>query len=215
VSLTVGLTGGIASGKSLVAELFRQHGVHVIDADQLAREVVAPGQPGLARLVAHFGPDILDARGSLERRRMRERVFTDAEARRQLEAILHPLIHAELARQRDADGGEYSILMIPLLARSGMRVLVDRILVVDAPETTQIERLRRRDNISNELALNMLSAQETRQQRLDVADDILLNSGDASLLEAPVAQLHLHYLKLARGQASPEQRLRLPASTGP
>lgn len=215
MSLTVGLTGGIASGKSLVAEIFRRHDVPVIDADQVAREVVAPGQPGLASLITHFGPDILDAQGSLERRRMRERVFADVEARQQLESILHPLIHTELARQRDAARGEYCILMVPLLTRSGMRVLVDRILVVDAPETTQIERLCQRDNVSQALAQSMLLAQETRQQRLDVADDILLNTGDAALLEAPVELLHQHYLQLARGQASPAQRLRLPAPSSP
>ncbi len=212
MNLTVGLTGGIASGKSLAGDLFRSHGVEVIDADQVARDVVTPGHPGLLELVDHFGPDILETDGSLARRRMRERVFNDPEARRELESILHPLIQAELARQRDASTGIYCILMVPLLARSGMRVLVNRILVVDTSEASQISRLCKRDNISQELAKKMLDAQETRQERLAVADDVLFNSGEPALLDAPIARLHQHYLKLARGQVDPSLRLHLPES---
>jgi dephospho-CoA kinase len=211
VKLTVGLTGGIASGKSLVGEHFGRLGIGVIDADQVARDVVAPGQPGLDALVQRFGADILEADGSLARRRMRERVFADAGERAALEAILHPLIHAELARRRDALPGEYRLLMIPLLARTGMRRLVNRVLVVDAPEEVQLERLTRRDGITPELAQRMLAAQDTRRQRLAIADDVLLNDGPAERLEGLVAQLHAHYLGIARGAIAPTQRLHLPA----
>jgi dephospho-CoA kinase len=212
VSLTVGLTGGIASGKSLVGELFRQHGVSVIDADQVARDVVAPGQPGLSRLVEHFGASILDTDGTLARRRMRERVFSDPMARQMLESLLHPLIHAELARRRDIATGDYRILMIPLLARTGMRELVDRVLVVDAPESAQTERLVQRDGVDMELARSMLAAQETREQRLKLADDILVNNGHPEQLREPVAQLHKHYLQLSRGQTDAKLCLHLPVT---
>ncbi len=210
MSLTVGLTGGIASGKSMVGELFREHGVSVTDADQVARDVVAPGQPGLTRLVEHFGPEILETDGSLARRRMRERVFADSHARQALESVLHPLIHAELARRRDAALGEYQILMIPLLVRTGMRDLVNRVLVVDAPETLQIERLMRRDGLSQALAQSMLAAQESRQQRLAAADDVLFNDGNPDRLREPVSVLHRHYRLLAQGRAQASQRLHLP-----
>ena len=215
MSLTIGLTGGIASGKSLVAKLFKRHGVSVVDADQVARDVVAPGQPGLRRLVEHFGQGILEADGTLARQRMRERVFTDDKAREQLESLLHPLIHAELARHRDALTGDYRILMIPLLARTGMRNLVDRVLVVDAPEALQLERLVQRDDVSRDLAARMLAAQDTRQQRLEIADDVLLNSGEPSALEAAVAQLHAHYRGIAHGRVNAAQRLHLPLAPSP
>ncbi|HXG29247.1 MAG TPA: dephospho-CoA kinase [Nevskiales bacterium] len=211
MKLTVGLTGGIASGKSLVGEHFNRLGVGVVDADQVARDVVAPGQPGLAALVARFGADILEPDGTLARRRMRERVFADAGARAALEAILHPLIHAELARRRDALPGEYRLLMIPLLARTGMRALVDRVLVVDAPEEVQLERLIRRDGITRELAQRMLAAQDTRPQRLAIADDVLRNDGPAERLGDLVARLHAHYLGIARGTIAPARKLHLPA----
>lgn len=212
MTLAVGLTGGVASGKSLVGDLFRQQGVTVIDADQVAREVVAPGTPGLARLVERFGPEILASDGTLDRRRMRERVFTDDEARRALELLLHPLIHVELAHRRDALTADYGILMIPLLARTGMRELVGRILVVDAPEELQIQRLMQRDGIGREFAKRMLAAQESRQQRLETADDVLLNADGPERLRTPVAELHAFYLALAHGTANPEKRLYLPAT---
>jgi dephospho-CoA kinase len=212
VKLTVGLTGGIASGKSLVGELFHRQGVALVDADQVARDVVAPGQPGLAALVQRFGAAILEPDGSLARRRMRERVFADDGERTALEAILHPLIHAELARRRDALPGAYGLLMIPLLARTGMRALVNRVLVVDAPEEMQLERLARRDGITRDLAQRMLAAQDTRPQRLAIADDVLLNDGPAARLEGLVAQLHGHYLGIARGEIDPAQKLHLPAA---
>lgn len=211
MSLSIGLTGGIASGKSLVASLFAEQGVTIIDADLVARDVVAPGQPGLTRLVELFGDDILDADGMLDRRRMRERVFSDPDARHTLESVLHPLIRAELARRRDAGEGDYQILAIPLLARTGMGSLVDRVLVVDVPESVQLERLVLRDGISPDLAQRMLAAQETREQRLALADDVLLNDGPPERLQGPVAFLHDYYRRLAQGLADTGLRLHLPA----
>ena len=205
MTFAVGLTGGIASGKSLVASLFSARGADVVDADQVARDVVAIGTPGLARLVEHFGPQILDKDGSLARRRMRETVFADASQRQALEAILHPLIHAELARRKNLTTSAYAILMIPLLARTPMRKLVDRILVVDAPELVQLERLKARDGITSDLANAMLAAQESREQRLAIADDVLVNTGLIEDLAAPVAELHARYLALAQTTASGRQ----------
>lgn len=210
MSLTVGLTGGIASGKSLVAGLFTQRGVAVIDADQVARDIVVPGSEALSLITQRFGPDILEAGGTLNRRRLREWVFSDPDARRDLELIMHPRIKAELARRRDAATGEYRILMVPLLARSGMRDLVDRILVVDTSEANQLQRLVQRDNISQKLAQSMLGAQETREQRLKLAHDVLVNDGAADPLDSSVDQLHRHYLAIARGQTDPDQCLYLP-----
>lgn len=200
MTFAVGLTGGVASGKSLVASLFGQHGIDVVDADQIARDVVLPGSAGLTRLVEHFGSQILGNDGALDRRRMRETVFADTDARQTLEAILHPLIHAELARRKALTTGPYAMLMIPLLARTPMRRLVDRVLVVDVPEDLQLGRLTTRDGITPTLAAAMLAAQESREQRLAIADDVLINTGQPADLVASVAELHERYLHLARAE---------------
>lgn len=198
--LTIGLTGGIASGKSLAGDYFRELGVPVIDADQVSRDVVAPGSIGLKAVVAHFGDDILDAQGSMDRRRMRERVFSQPEARLQLEAILHPLIRSSLHLRRDeallhSDPG-YCILMIPLLVKFGWSDIVDRVLLVDCSEEAQLQRLTRRDDIDIGLARNMLAAQDTRQQRLDAADDVIENEGSPELLRQSVIELDRTYRAL-------------------
>jgi dephospho-CoA kinase len=199
--MRVALTGGIASGKTTVADCFARLGVPVIDTDVIARQVVAPGHPALARIVAAFGPGILDADGRLDRRGMRERIFADSDARRQLEAILHPAIRAEMERQSDAAGGPYQILVIPLLAEGGRRDHVDRVLLVDVPEELQIRRLRLRDGVSHEQAQASLDAQATRAQRLAMADDIVRNTGQVAELEKQVAELHEKYVKIAGGKA--------------
>ena len=148
----VALTGGIASGKTTVADLFAALGVPLIDTDLIARHVVEPGQPALAEVVAAFGPGVLDADGRLDRRRMRERIFADPSARRHLEAILHPAIRDEMERQSRAAGGPYQVLVIPLLTEGGRHDHVDRVLLVDAPESLQLERLMARDRVSREQA---------------------------------------------------------------
>jgi dephospho-CoA kinase len=198
----VALTGGIASGKTTVANLFEALGVTVIDTDQLARDVVEPGTPALAQIVAAFGPEILDARGRLDRRRMRERVFANPEDRRRLEAITHPAIRAELARRSQAAQGPYQMHVIPLLAEGGRRDAFDRVLVVDCPTDVQVARLLKRDGASPQQAQQILAAQATREQRLAIADDVIRNEGDPDALKPQVAQLHRRYLALAAAKAA-------------
>lgn len=194
--LRVGLTGGIASGKSTVADLFAQRGIPVIDTDEISRDVVMPGSPALAQMVQTFGPDILDEHGALNRRRMRAAVFADDDIRRDLEAILHPAIRAELERRSATAGGPYQILAIPLLVESGASYF-DRVLVVDCSVETQLRRLLARDAENAAQAHAMIAAQATRQERLDRADDVIVNDGDISALEPQVARLHEHYLRVA------------------
>jgi len=196
-SLRIALTGGIASGKSRVADLFAELGVPVIDTDLIARQVVEPGQPALAEVVGTFGPGVLDVDGRLDRRRLRELIFSDATARQRLEAILHPAIRTEMERQSSAAGGPYQLLVIPLLTEGGRRDHVDRVLVVDAPESLQIERLMNRDSVTREQALASLAAQATREARLAIADDVISNAGSAAELRDKVVALHEQYLHLA------------------
>jgi len=193
---TVALTGGIASGKSAVAERFAVLGANVIDADVVARELVAPGSAALAEIVTVFGSDVLDANAALDRRAMRERVFADVDARRKLEAILH-------LRERSAvAAGPYALLVIPLLAESGYYDWVDRALVVDVPREVQRARLLSRDGVTPQLADAMLDAQVGREQRLALADDVIENGETLAELVAQVAVLHARYLDLAQSLRS-------------
>lgn len=193
----VALTGGIASGKTTVANLFAGLGVPLIDTDVIARQVVEPGEPALAQVVATFGPDVLDTDGRLDRRRMRERIFADPTAKQRLEAILHPAIRAEMERQSREVGGPYQVLVIPLLTEGKRRDHVDRVLLVDVPEELQIQRLMMRDGVTHEQARASLNAQATRADRLAVADDVVRNTGRVDDLCAEVAMLHTKYLALA------------------
>ena len=197
----IALTGGIASGKSAVAELFVDEGVPVLDTDQIARDVVEPGTPVLQQLVARFGATILDVGGRLDRKRMRELVFADDTKRKQLEAITHPAIRAELARRSTAAGGIYQIHVIPLLVESGRTDAYDRILVVDAPEADQLRRLQERDGTDVQTAQRILAAQATREQRLAVADDVIVNTGTLADLRQFVRTLHENYELLAAAKA--------------
>lgn len=209
MAYTVGLTGGIASGKSAVARCFQDLGVEVVDADQVAREIVQPGTSGLAQLVSHFGKEILTTEGGLDRSRMRERVFADPVQRTALERILHPLIRARLLGHREQLRGPYGILMVPLLVKLNLGKALNRLLVVDAEPEIQRRRLIERDRISPELADQMLAAQESRASRLAAANDVLLNHGTVAELPPLVARLHAGYLELARGEIAewPPQRL--------
>ncbi|WIG56369.1 MAG: Dephospho-CoA kinase [Rhodanobacteraceae bacterium] len=192
------LTGGVASGKSAVARRFEAHGIHVYDADVAAREVVAPREPALAEIEFVFGAEVLNADGSLDRRAMRERVFADPEARRKLEGIIHPRVRAWLRRRVGMDRGPYCMLAIPLLVENREHYAwVDRVLLVDAPEALQIERLMQRDGIDREAAQRMLGAQSSRPQRRAIADDVIVNDGEEAALDAQVAMLHARYLVLA------------------
>jgi dephospho-CoA kinase len=208
--LTVGLTGGIASGKSTVADALRALGAPVLDADQVAREVVARGAPALARIREAFGAEYLTAEGELDRAKMRRHVFASPEARRALERITHPAIRERLAAWRDAQGGPYCVLEVSILVESGMDALVDRVLVVDADEAAQVERLRHRDRVGEEAARQVLAAQATRQQRLARADDVIANAGTVDALRAAAGRLHAFYLELARAGRRRAPGLHLP-----
>ena len=209
-TLTVGLTGGIASGKSLVASAFQRLGVTIIDADVVARDIVEPGQPALAEIVSRFGDDIVDDEGRLKRRDLREIVFADDAARADLEGITHPRIREELARRRDAAQSDYCLLVVPLLVKSSMIDLVDRVLVVDAPEGVQMERLMSRDDVDDDLAQRMIAAQDARGERLAMADDVLINTGPRKDIADLAAALHAGYLRLAQGEVADLPPLHLP-----
>ncbi len=194
---TVGLTGGIASGKTLVADSFAALGVPVADADQISRTVVAPGSEPLREIVEHFGSGCLLPDGSLNRRWMRERVFENPSERQRLEAITHPHIQVRMQTWRDSQLGPYCILMVPLLLEKGEDSLIDRVLVVDAAEHDQLRRLMQRDHLTETLARQIMAAQLTRRGRLALADDVLDNTGDLSTIAPQVEELHLRYLGLA------------------
>lgn len=199
----VGLTGGIASGKTTVANTLAALGARVIDTDAIAREAVAPGQAALAELEQHFGGAIIRADGSLDRRRLREMVFADAAARHELEAILHPRIRVETLRQADAGGGLYQVIVVPLLTRSELRAAMDRILLIDCRQNTQIQRLVARDAESAEQARRILKAQASRREYLAIADDVIDNSGTLAALRQASLAIHRQYLERA---GEPRQR---------
>ncbi|CAL1239164.1 dephospho-CoA kinase [Candidatus Methylocalor cossyra] len=205
--LKIGLTGGIGCGKSTVAALFQALGVPVLDADQIARELVEPGQPALEAIVNHFGPGIVVA-GKLDRARLRQLVFAAPEQRRWLESLLHPLIYAELERRLASLSGPYCLLVIPLLLESGRRSFVDRVLVVDCPEPVQRQRVKSRDGMSDAEVDRLLAAQLGREERLRAADDVIENAGAPESLPPQVEQLHRAYLALR------EQGPRLPSRIG-
>ena len=197
----IALTGGVAAGKSAVARRFEALGVHVYDADVAAREVVEPGTDGLGAVVDAFGHDVLDGVGRLDRPAMRQRVFADPAARQMLEGIIHPRVRQWLHDRVLADTGPYCLLAIPLLAENiGNYRWIDRVLVVDAPESVQLKRLMIRDGIDETLARRMLAHQASRAERLALADDVIENSGDEAALDDAVADLHQRYLVLASKQ---------------
>jgi dephospho-CoA kinase len=195
----VGLTGGIASGKTTVARLFEALGVPVIDTDLLAREVVAPGRPVLAQIAERFGSSVLASDGTLNRAALRALVFADPAARADLERLTHPAIQALLEKRSHAAGGTYQIHVIPLLVETGgPRNRVDRVLVVDCSEELQLRRLQARDGSTEQQARSILAAQTSRAARLAIADDVIVNDGEIGPLRDQVADLHARYLKFAR-----------------
>ncbi len=197
-ALVVALTGGVAAGKSAVTRRFEALGAPVHDADVAAREVIAPGSDGLAEVVAAFGADVLDHTGQLDRPAMRRRVFADAGARRTLEAIIHPRARAWLRERAAAERAPYCLLAIPLLAENSAQYRwVDRVLLVDVPESVQLARLLARDGIDEALARRMIEQQASRAERIALADDVIDNSGTEGALDQTVADLHQRYLELA------------------
>jgi dephospho-CoA kinase len=195
----VGLTGGVASGKSTVTKIFRGLGVPIIDTDELARTVVEPGQPPLERLVERFGASILTADGHLDRPALRTIVFSDPKARADLEALIHPAIGAEVESRSAASGGPYQILVIPLLVEKNLGSQLDRVLLIDCEEELQISRLRARDGSTAEEARAILNAQASRTARLQAAHDVIKNDGALGALQAQVTGLHARYLRNATG----------------
>ena len=196
----IGLTGGVAAGKSEVSRRFEALGVVVADADVAARAVVAPGSEGLRRIVAHFGEGVLLADGQLDRPALRERIFASPQERQALEAITHPAIRQMLRETCEAAPGPYAVAAIPLLTEAGGRVQypwLDRILVVDAPVAVQHARLMLRDGVTAELADRMIAAQAGREARLALADDVVVNDGHPQALEAEVVRLDGVYRGLA------------------
>lgn len=195
--LRIGLTGGIASGKSTVAELFSKRGIPIIDTDVIAREVVAAGSSGIEEIRTRFGDDMIAESGDLDRVAMRKLIFLDDKSRSDLEAILHPRIGAEVRRQAETLGGPYQIIAVPLLVTSQLLQFIDRVLVVDCEESTQIERLLKRDAGTIEDARRILAAQSSREERLAIADEIVSNDSDLRHVQDQVTALHEAYLRLA------------------
>lgn len=194
---TVALTGGIASGKTLVSDEFARLGVPVIDTDVIAHRIVEPGQPALKEIADMFGPEIIDANGRLKRSELRALIFSDPTAREQLESILHPKIRQKVHETIKSVKDVYCILVIPLLVEKSFYPNVNRILVIDVEPEKQISRLMARDDCSHEQANQVLAAQASREQRLKIADDILSNSDSPIQARHEVATLHKKYSKLA------------------
>ena len=201
MTYVVGLTGGIGSGKSTIAELFAELGVSIVDADLIARQVVEKGSPLLAEIAAHFGPEILLEDGALNRAALREKVFNHESEKQWLNQLLHPAIRHEMLQQLAAQRMPYCIFMVPLLIENKLTALCQRVLVVDVSEQTQLTRASQRDNNSLALIKNIMQSQVSRSERLQHADDVINNDADLSeslpQLKQKVLDLHHHYLQLA------------------
>jgi len=202
----IGLTGGIASGKSTVANLFAALGITIVDTDLLAREVVAPGSALLPRIAGHFGADVLQKDGSLDRAALRSRVFANPAERQWLERLTHPAIRELTDKRCESATSDYVIVAIPLLVETAGAERFDRVLVVDCSPEIQFARLQARDGASRAEAERMLAAQATREQRLAVADDVITNDGDLAALREQVEKLHRQYLKLASAQSDGDSK---------
>ena len=196
--LSIGLTGGIGSGKSEVASIFSQLGVPIIDADEIAHRVVQPGSEALAEITAHFGEEVLSADGTLDRARLADIVFDDPDLRNRLEAIIHPRVREQIRTDKARyEGLPYVIIVIPLLLESGQRDLVDRVLVVSADEAVRFERVRSRDHRTKAQIRAIMNSQVDDGRRRAAADDELDNNGSLEELRLSVEQLHEHYLALS------------------
>ncbi len=191
---TVGLTGGIASGKSIVSDRLLELGAAVVDTDVIAREQTAPGMPALEEIVQAFGANLVARNGELNRAKLREAVFADPGARKRLEGILHPRIRQTAWECARTAPGSYLVMVIPLLAETGFTAGLDRVLVIDAPRELQMKRLRARDGATYRQARAILAAQANRRQRRALADDVILNDGSVEALRAQTDRLHLRYL---------------------
>lgn len=196
----LGLTGGIGSGKSAAAQCFVDLGVHLVDADNAARWVVEPGRPALGQIAEHFGADVLQPDGSLNRSALRELIFKDPQQRTWLEGLLHPLIREEIRQYLARAESAYAILVSPLLLETSQHQMVQRVLVIDVPESVQIERTVLRDKTNEEQVRAILKAQASREERLSRADDVIVNDRNPAWLKSEVERLHHFYLTLRGGQ---------------
>ena len=200
--IKVGLTGGIGSGKSTVAKTLKTKGIQVVDADQIAREVVAPGEPALLEITKHFGPDILLSDGSLNRSELKAKIFSDSTAKKRLEGILHPSIRQRILQRVDeAIDTHYVIADIPLLVENNYTVYFDRVVVVDCTEEQQIARVRARDELPEAQIKSIMKSQATRESRLAAATDVIDNTGDLSSLNTQIEKLHETLLSLVQSSA--------------
>lgn len=196
--LVIGITGGIGSGKTAVSDRFKALGVTVVDADVAARAVVEPGRPALAAIAEHFGDEVIHPDGSLDRAELRRKVFADPEERRWLEKLTHPLINEYLREELDKAESPYAILVSPLLAETGQSRFCHRVLVVDVPEEVQIQRTMARDDNDEAQVRRIIKAQASREERLALADDVIVNDRGLEALDEEVARLHQIYMEMAR-----------------
>lgn len=193
----LGLTGGIGSGKSAASNYIAEQGIAIVDADVIARDVVAPGTEGLAEIIAHFGDEVVDASGDLIRSKLRQRVFENPDDKAWINQLLHPLIRRQIIAQLEQAHSAYVVLVAPLLLENGLDALCDRVLVIDVDEETQLARTQQRDQVSEQHVAAIIAAQMDRQTRLKKADDVVSNQGDLRALYQQLDTLHAHYLELA------------------
>lgn len=195
----VGLTGGIASGKTTVANLFHQHfGIEIVDADVVAREVVEPNSPGLKAITDKYGPDILLDDGTLNRAKLRAIIFSHPEEKAWLDALLHPMIREKMLLDLNAINSEYALLVIPLMVENNLQALASTVLVVDVDEETQLQRTMERDHVDRQQAHSILASQATRQQRLAAADHVIKNNTENQKLLPQITELHKKFLEMSR-----------------
>lgn len=199
MAVVIGLTGGIASGKTTVANLFHQQfGVEIVDADVIAREVVEPGSEGLEAIVEHFGASILTTHGTLDRTQLRELIFTQPDEKHWLNQLLHPMIRSQMLQQLEQVRSPYALLVIPLMVENNLQALADKVLVVDVEPEIQIERTMARDKVSREQAKSILASQASREQRLAIADYVIKNSTANQKLLPQITELHQKFLEMSR-----------------
>lgn len=198
MALIIGLTGGIASGKTTIANLFQEHfSIDIVDADIIARQVVDIGTPGLSAVIEHFGDNILQDDGHLNRGALRERIFADPIEKQWLNTTLHPLINQKMTEQLKQVKSPYGLLVVPLLIENQLQSMVDRVLVVDVDEQTQISRTMARDKVNEQQARAILAAQATRAERLATADDVIKNEAKNQQLLPQITELHQKYLAMS------------------
>ncbi|WP_029790343.1 MULTISPECIES: dephospho-CoA kinase [Vibrio] len=199
MAFVIGLTGGIASGKTTVANLFKQQfKIDIVDADIVAREVVEPGTPGLNAIIEHFGTDIVRDNQTLDRAKLREKIFSNPEEKAWVNGVLHPMIREKMIEDLEQVTSDYALLVVPLLVENKLDSLCDRVLVVDVEPQTQISRTVKRDNVSEEQAKAILASQASREQRLALADDVVKNNPDDPDLLLQITDLHEKYLAMCK-----------------